>query len=315
LLATAAILLAPGESPVRADGIAGSQCHFANDQGVIFFGISVNTLPQAQQLLCDADPPDKIGTVNATSRVIGSQISRLVVVDGNPDEDFNCELLAIDRNGQGLPRGVGSVRSQGVGVQDIADPFVLNVVRVGESSIGRVTLACTVPGAHPNGNSGVSSFIAEGLTEAISAPPGSLAGAPGPRGDIGNAGPVGLSGPSGPEGLPGAAGPTGPPGPAGPQGAGGPAGATGAQGPVGPTVNSRAVCSGGIPEFGPFPSCGCGNQAVIADSGQNAGICQAFGNIPGPNGATACSGFGRPETGSGFQRQPPIFSRCCVCRQ
>lgn len=290
-LALATALLGLSGSPAIADGVAGSQCHFTGNQGAISFGISVNTLPQTQQLVCDADPPDKIGTVNAKTRVIGSQITRLVVLDNNPDADVACFLAAVDKNG--VSSGSATVRSQGTGTFNIADPAALRIIN--SASLARVTLTCDVPGTHPQGNSGVINFISEGVTEALS---GSFAGEQGARGSRGVVGPVGPAGAAGPQGVQGPQGPAGPAGPAGPQGPTGPAGATGPRGPVGTSPISFAVCSS---EVSPFAQCNCRvvEEMIISGIGQrceinsNTGPCQAFGQSPippfiGPSAALCC---------------------------
>jgi hypothetical protein len=298
-------VLAPGARPALADGIAGSQCHFVNDEGAIFFGISVNTLAQPQELLCDADPPDKIGTVTATTRVLGSRITRLFVVDNSPDQDFECSLFGIDSNGGTVAVGAGNVRSNGTGAQDIANPTVLSASS--PSLAARITLSCRVPAAHPtSGPSGLIHFIAEGVTETIPGPGGTVGGPPGARGDRG---PQGLSGPAGPTGPQGPPGPQGPAslvqGPAGPQGAQGPAGATGPQGPPGPPAASFVTCTNFVTPG--FESCGCANQLAMA-VGFDDGVCQVTSE------SGQCVGRSQRANTNSQNNIPALNAVCCVCR-
>ena len=269
----------PGSS--RADGIAGSACTLVEDPAASagFLGSVLNASDTPKTVLCEADPPDKIGVVNATSRVIGSQVSSLVVLDNHPTADVECRLRAIARNGSGVTSQ--PVRSIGTGSQDIADPGVLQIVDL--SSPRRVTLECTVPGLSPSGAaSGVINLLAEGLTQPVAPPQGALAGPPGDRGPQGA---QGLRGPQGERGNPGMNGAPGARGPAGLQGE------KGAPGRPGVAVSTFARC---FDHVGLGGTCPCRAITTVL----TGSTCDVTSE------QNSCTGRGAVNVGSGL---------CCVC--
>ena len=259
----------PGSS--LADGIAAGACVLAEDPdaSVGFLGIVLNFSNGPKTVLCEADPPDKVGVVNATSRVIGSQISLLSVLDSHPTADVECRLRAIDQNGNGIASA--AVRSSGTGSQDIAVPSVLRITDV--SNPRRVTLDCTVPGLSPSGEaSGVTNLFAEALTQPVAPPQGAIAGPPGQKG---NRGVPGLMGPDG------AAGQAGRPGTPGQRGDAGPEGPQGDPGLPAPPVRTYAVCQDFVSGTGGVCPCRFAPGFVVSTVGceiaSETGRCSAQG--------------------------------------
>ena len=262
-----------------ADGIAGSSCVLAEGptEGAIALGIVQNLSDGPRTVLCEADPPDKVGTVNATSRVIGSQVSLLTVIDSHPTADVVCGLTAIGLDG--ASRSSATVRSRGTGAQDIADPEVLRIIDVSNSL--RVSLSCTVPGVNGNGEpSGVIRLFAEEISSPLA---GVVAGPPGPKGDRGSRGSQGRAGARGADGAPGASGDRGPTGAPG---------QPGRQGITPRSTTSFAMCE----DFaGQFDSCWCARtlSRTISPTGCQAqaaaGSCSARGAAGFPGLCCVCA--------------------------
>src|SRR5262245_41578904 len=83
-------LVALAATPSFADGFGASSCFFPDGQSRFPFGIAVNVSASAQPVFCNADPTNEIGSFNATFRVVGAQVSRLIVADNNATADIVC---------------------------------------------------------------------------------------------------------------------------------------------------------------------------------------------------------------------------------
>lgn len=157
------LLVLSQAGPALADGAAASACHFANNEGVVAFGLKLNTSSLRQSFVCEADPPTKIGSTGVGFRVIGAQITRLVVFDNSTTEDIVCRFSIVDK--AGVIQSSGSVSSAGTGTMDIANPAILQVTSA--TVAARATLVCDVPPPSASGVSGLNNFFAEAVTQPI----------------------------------------------------------------------------------------------------------------------------------------------------